>query len=130
MAEAHKRYWDVGTTLHLSEDEAKALFDVVGRVGGSSDNSRRRYIDAIWRAFPKMDGETFNSMAFGPSDIEGQIYFKDKPQVWQRDYARNVQTATVFAATEQEAKAKLATDDFTSVFSGIRRQGGDWERVS
>lgn len=65
-------------TLVLSEAEARTLRDVVGRVGGSPAFSRRRYTDAIIKAFASAGVDGQPSEEYTRGDADGTITFKEE----------------------------------------------------
>ena len=68
-----------GIKLELSVEEAQALQDVLGLVGGSPSTTRRRFIDPIYSA---LDAVGFVSRGcqdgydFDDDDRDGRITFK------------------------------------------------------
>lgn len=59
-----------GVTLTLSVDEASALRDILGRVGGVPTETRRGLTTAVY------DALNAAGVPRGPRDAEGWIYFQ------------------------------------------------------
>lgn len=57
-------------TLTMTLDEAQALMDILAKIGGHPEKSRRRYMQAIYEALQKT-GLRFQG------DYMGQSYFRD-----------------------------------------------------
>jgi phytoene/squalene synthetase len=68
-------------TLVLNGDEAQFLADIMGRIGGDSQHSRRRHADAIARALGIVNFHSSGGNDVEPScSTSGVIYFKDDCQ--------------------------------------------------
>ena len=63
-------------TLELSEDEAKLLLVILGRIGGPSETSLRGGVDKIYRELRKVIGHWRIEDAL-INDLLKAIYFKD-----------------------------------------------------
>jgi hypothetical protein len=59
-------------TLVMSDDEAKTLRAVLGRIGGGNFKTRRRYINTIFNA---LEGAGY--VQYLNEDVQGQIHFVD-----------------------------------------------------
>lgn len=79
MAEAQRTSTDI--ILRVNEDEALALYTILGVVGGDPNLSRRRHIDAIRSALTQADDMIFRDNAIRSPDLSGgSIRFEDEPQ--------------------------------------------------
>jgi hypothetical protein len=68
--------------LELSKEEAQALYIVMNLIGGSVDNSSRKYTDNILKAlekcYIKRDMYITDCMNFVKYNVQGGITFSDK----------------------------------------------------
>lgn len=63
--------------LNLSEKEAAFLADVLGNVGGSPENSPRKYQKPISDALRRVG---FDSKIYDPKHVTGTVIYKDFPE--------------------------------------------------
>jgi hypothetical protein len=59
-------------SLFLNQEEAETLRDILYRVAGSPNDSRRKHASDILDALKEVLGSTFDT-----SDIDGAIHFKN-----------------------------------------------------
>jgi len=96
MAKCEKRETIVETVvLSMSEEEAVAVRDVLGRVRGNSKKSRRSLTDEVWGSLavvvPRHDLSR-------PADLEGTLLFKDSKQ--KQDAEEVVEVGRCFVDSE------------------------------
>ena len=60
---------DKGISLSLTNEEAQVLIDILAKVGGHSDFSRRKHADSVYYALSKV------GFKYDLSDVEGTISF-------------------------------------------------------
>jgi hypothetical protein len=64
-------------TLTLNKDEARALYDVLRRVGGNPDRSRRGHAEAVYSPLSEALGLA-RSYVPGPHDLSGSLAFHER----------------------------------------------------
>ena len=63
--------------LVLSKSEAEALISVLGKVGGSPTNSRRKYTQAVYNALLGLNGLDYRELGALDIDQTKSIWFKE-----------------------------------------------------
>ena len=73
-------YRDVNAyELILSQDEAQALADILSKVGGNPDTSRRKFANAIFVALRHVGVEYGGGVHDRAPDLERNLLFGDGP---------------------------------------------------
>lgn len=64
--------------VEMSQEEVQFLVDLLGRVGGSPDCSRRKYASSIFDALSKLQGISFPSGAYDIKTVGSRGIFVEE----------------------------------------------------